>query len=261
MRIPVLCQIEDWLRLQRDRPKVVRASELLTPYAVDGFRKCRVGAERDGGYVMLDDFGSIATAVSIGIEHEDSWDIAIAGRGIPVLQFDHTVERAPTPHPICTFARKKLVPSPSGNTGEITLAEIAGALTGDAILKLDVEGDEYGIMSAAAGDTLLKFRQVVCEFHNLHRIKQWRPRRAVFGALRALAKTHAIVHLHANNCGGVAMIGRIAVPTVLEITFVRRGDYRLRESGETFPSELDRPNYPGNPDLPLSEFLGARRRA
>jgi hypothetical protein len=233
----------------------------MTPYAVDGFRKCRVGSDGDGGYVMLDDFGSIATAVSVGIGDNDSWDIALAARGIRVLQFDHSVAGAPNAHPLCTFHRKKIVARPSESADETTLDAAAGALTGEAILKMDIEGDEYDVLAATSRQTLLKFRQIICEFHGLALIGQRRRRRTVFNVFRRLAPTHAIIHVHANNGGGAATIGGIAVPDVVEFSFVRRSDYRLRESGETFPTDLDRRNNPHAPELTVSQLLAAGAQA
>jgi hypothetical protein len=263
MRIPILRQIEVWRRARRDLPIFGQAAALLAPQAVDGFRKCRAGAEGDGGYVMLDDLGSITTAVSAGIGREDSWDVAMADRGVPVLQFDHTVAGAPTTHPLCTFHRKKIVARPSANADETTLDEIVRPLAGDVILKLDIEGDEYDVLRTTPPEILLKFRQIVCEFHKLHQITKPQSRQTVFDAFHRLATSHAIIHVHANNCGGVAMIGGIAVPKLVELSFVRRRDYRLRDSDETFPTALDRPNSSEIPDLPLSQFLGlgARRRS
>jgi hypothetical protein len=65
------------------------------PHDVTGFEKSRLGAEGDGGYVMLDDFGAVRSALSLGIGQDVSWDTAIAKLGIYVFQFDHTVRQGP----------------------------------------------------------------------------------------------------------------------------------------------------------------------
>ena len=71
----------------------------LTPRRAVRFEKIRLGRDGDGGYVMLDDFSGVSSALSFGIETDCSWDTAIAERGIEVHQYDHTVDGPPTDHP------------------------------------------------------------------------------------------------------------------------------------------------------------------
>src|SRR5712671_57213 len=47
--------------------EIKRGLRLLRPYAVKGFKKARFGSRYDGGYVILDDFRGIDTALSFGI--------------------------------------------------------------------------------------------------------------------------------------------------------------------------------------------------
>jgi hypothetical protein len=60
--------------------------------------KVRVGCDRDGGYVMLDDFRNVNSCYSVGIGPEVSWDLDMARRGLPVFQYDHTVKEPPVKH-------------------------------------------------------------------------------------------------------------------------------------------------------------------
>lgn len=80
-------------------------ARLFEPVAAVGHRKIRVGRPNDGGYVMLDDFGGITAALSLGVADDPSWDLAIGERGIPTFQFDHTINKPPAEHPNLTFAR------------------------------------------------------------------------------------------------------------------------------------------------------------
>ena len=54
--------------------EIEKFMRFFQPHEVPGFQKRRYGAKADGGYVMLDDFGPVRTAVSLGIGQEDSWD-------------------------------------------------------------------------------------------------------------------------------------------------------------------------------------------
>lgn len=78
---------------------------LLRPHRVEGPRKIRVGRIFDGGYVMLDAFDGIEAAYLLGINDEVSWDLDIAARGIPVIQFHHTIERLPAEHELFHWER------------------------------------------------------------------------------------------------------------------------------------------------------------
>jgi hypothetical protein len=74
------------------------------PHDIPGFAK-----RRAGGYVMLDDFDGVQAALSLGIGPEVSWDLDVARRGSRVLQFDHTVESSPQPHPHFVFSGLRVV--------------------------------------------------------------------------------------------------------------------------------------------------------
>jgi len=60
---------------------------LRQPQSIVGFEKIRVGGANDGGYVKVDNFERIKTALSIGVGLDISWDLSIAKRGVQVLQF------------------------------------------------------------------------------------------------------------------------------------------------------------------------------
>jgi hypothetical protein len=278
MRIPVLYELEKAARqLRRFEPAlrpmterveralrpqladVIRSTTAhLTPFAVEGFRKLRVGRANDGGYVMLDHFDGIAAALSFGIGGDDSWDVAIADRGIPVRQFDHTVSGAPTAHPRCSFSRKRLVATPDRRDG-VTLRAIADEQAGDLILKMDVDGDEWRVLDAADAATLSRFRQIVCELHRFRRLRFPGWTRLANRVLAKLAQSHVPVHIHSNNYQPLRWIVGLPVHDVIEVTFVRRRDYKVRVSDETFPTELDQPNRPDRPDHDLTPFLSQIR--
>jgi hypothetical protein len=70
-----------------------------------------------------------------------------------------------------------------------------------------------------------------------------------------LCLTHRVVHMHANNAGGMVMLGGIPFPRLLELTFVRQSSASFHgHSNEPIPGPLDRPNVPQFPDLYLRAF-------
>ena len=151
---------------QRDVLEVLR---MLEPVRVEGFEKIRVGAAGDGGYVQISDLDGITQALSFGIADEDSWDLAMAQAGVPVQQLDHSVERAPSTHPLLTFHRKMIGTQSSAESA--TLAELVAAYSKggapDIILKIDIEGCEWEVFAEADDATLGRITQIVCELHEL----------------------------------------------------------------------------------------------
>ena len=89
----------------------LKLASMFTPQEVVGFEKIRVGSELDGGYVMIDDFQGIELALSFGVGGNADWDHAIARRGVPVRQYDHSVQIEPLPHRHIDFYCREIVPS------------------------------------------------------------------------------------------------------------------------------------------------------
>ncbi|MGX8009145.1 hypothetical protein ACVDG8_009075 [Mesorhizobium sp. ORM8.1] len=87
-RIQTQLLINSWIVGSADddqdrlRKRIIGIGSLLSPMAVTGVSKIRIGSQTDGGYVMLDDFVGVDGALSFGINDEDSWDVDIANRGL-----------------------------------------------------------------------------------------------------------------------------------------------------------------------------------
>jgi len=248
----------------RDTPEYRRVAEavgLLRPCRVDGLGFVRIGAGNDGGYVMLDAFeaSGVAAAYSCGVGGDVSWDLDIASRGIDVWLYDHTVRRLPAEHPRFHFARTGLA-GHAAQQGCRTLGQLIAANghegREDLILKMDIEGAEWDVLDETATATLEQFRQIVVEFHDLARVLDPVLRKPLIAVLEKLSRTHQVVHVHGNGCEVPIWIADLVLPQVMEVTYVRRRDFagRFAPHTGTFPTELDRPNRPGLPDIFLGRF-------
>jgi tetratricopeptide (TPR) repeat protein len=231
---------------------VARAFE---PRRVVGFGKVRLGRDFDGGYVQVDDFAGVGAALSCGISDDASWDLEIAKRNIPVHQFDHTIEKAPIDHPLLTLHKQRVVSVDGPGTLCLdTMAERFLSGCERAILKIDIEGDEWLAFSAVSTETLGKFSQIICEFHGLYYAGDpiWHKR--FMAGLSKLRAVFEVVHVHGNNSGPFANIANVILPATLEVTFANRACYQFAESDEVFPTALDRPNAPNQPEMRLGSF-------
>jgi hypothetical protein len=233
--------------------RLLALGRLLRPVKAEGFAKVRVGHAADGGYVLLDDFAKVGFALSFGVGEEITWDLAMAGRGIDIHQFDHTVEKPPSTHPRVHFHRKKIVAVQQGEDESLQSAQRLG---GDAlcIVKMDIEGDEWNVLEAATAEDFTKVTQFVCEFHDFDKVDDagWYERAEA--VLTALAGHFRVVHVHANNYGALHRLGNVAFPEILEVTFANTAFYSFHDTDEVFPGPLDAPNRPDLPDIVLGAF-------
>jgi hypothetical protein len=226
----------------------------LKPMQVVGIGKIRVGESRDGGYVMLDDFAGIAAAYSFGIGSDVSWDEALAARGIPVFQFDHTIAGPPLPNDLFHFHPIRLGIEPGA--GPLTdtllhLVETNSAAGDDLLLKVDIEGDEWEVFAQVRPEILTTFRQIVCEFHGFHQISDSRWAARATRAFAHLTSHHQVIHLHRNSIMPWVVADGLEVPMVMEITFARKASYQFSETSEPFPGPLDKSSSRFFPDQPL----------
>ena len=233
--------------------RALALARMFEPKQVVGYGKVRVGREWDGGYVHVDHFKGVGGALSLGIADDASWDIDIVRRNIWVHQFDPTIDKAPIDHPLITFHKQKVakVDGPGASCLDTLVRKhLAGCER--AILKIDIEGDEWPVFRGASAETLQKFSQIVCEFHGC-----FRHAAAPDSFLDVLTKLKAlfeVVHVHGNNAKPFVNVGNVILPSLLEVTFANRRYYEFADTDEVFPTALDRPNLPNRPDLRLGCF-------
>ena len=216
--------------------------------------KCRVGRANDGGYIMLKPFSREKIAYSFGICDDVSWDIGMAENGYQIYQYDHTIDRLPQEHD--SFHWQKLGLTGGEETDdkkglETLLANNGHTDTTGMLLKMDIEGDEWGVFAGCPRNVLEQFDQIVVEFHNC----AFGNRSLILRALEKLNDSFAVVHVHANNYRPNNYCGNLTLPDVLEVTYVRRGIYKLVKNwGGYIPWECDMPNCANLTDFWLGEW-------
>jgi FkbM family methyltransferase len=232
----------------------------LQPMKINGHAKTRVGNAGDGGYVQLEDLDGINLALSFGISDDDSWDVQIANRNINVMQFDYTVDAAPTNHPLMSFYKKKV--SGTSSDGCVTLHELIESHNTtqgpNIILKMDIEGSEWDVFNKCPDEQLSKIRQIVCEFHGFSRLNEHGFYSIAYNVVSKLNKYFIPYHVHGNNAGQFINMSNIAFPDVLEVSYANRQIYSATATDEIFPTPLDQPNIPELPDIFLGSFQFSR---
>jgi len=234
---------------------------LLSPMELRDARYVRVGKDYDGGYIMLDTFETdkIEAAYSFGISKDASWDEAIAVRGIDVFMYDHTIDTLPAQNPRFHFFKTGLAGFQTGESLK-TLDQLmaANAHEGNSslILKMDIEGCEWDVLEQVSSERIGQFSQIVIEFHKLTPFGSEASHRGTVQALEKINLTHQSVHVHANSVAVPVWIGGLVLPSLIEVTFVRRSDFagRFEPGTRRFPTELDMPTHPQWPDILLGGF-------
>jgi hypothetical protein len=215
----------------------------------------RVGPVGDGGYLMPDDLDGVIAAVSPGVSTESRFDYAIAERGIDVHMADASVEGPSLDHRRFHFSKKFLGSVTRGDT--ITMADycagIPGFATGgDLILQMDIEGAEYPVIQSMDPALLSRFRIIILELHGLENLFHTFSFELIKATLDKLLADHVVVHLHPNNCCGMAISQGLEIPRVMEVTLLRRDRARFSPgTNQTYPHPLDAECKPTNPPLVL----------
>lgn len=215
----------------------------------------RVGAANDGGYVMANYFKTDGIAYSYGISDDVSWDDNVADLGYEVYMYDHTIIDLPHNRKEFHFFRNGIADSCNHDKDVDTLENhllINGHDSKNGmVLKMDVEGAEYGFMDMVKETTIMRFDQIVFELHSLNMYKnQERVKRFI----EKMNQTHIPVHVHANNWGDAVIINGTVFPDVIEITYLKKGLVQVRDSSIVLPGALDEPNCKHLPELCLGRW-------
>jgi hypothetical protein len=214
---------------------------------LDGFRVCgecrhggeagmeRLGMTLDGGYVMCREASQgVHTGYSLGISDEDAWSNQFAEvHGVTTIyQYDCTIDHPPMCGNPCHAKWHKICiddgshpDDPNFRTLKSLVDETARSGDHSLSLKMDIEGSEWGVLANADQRALLRFRQIIVEFHWIQETWQKQPEVAE-RAMEVLQRNFVLVHSHGNHWNAEANFTiahrKYEVPEVIETTWVRK---------------------------------------
>ncbi|MBQ7221091.1 MAG: FkbM family methyltransferase [Synergistaceae bacterium] len=230
--------------------------DLLHISRAEGFDLVRTGCEHDGGYILLNDFQAGNIAYSFGIAGDVSWDKDIASRGYDVFMFDHTIDALPEENPRFHWSKLGIADGIIHDDRLRPLDELIALNhhenTRSMILKMDVEGAEWGFFQQVSSETLSQFSQMTFEFHN---IPNHDNPELVLEVFRKINRTHQLVHLHANNNGNYISFSGKKFCSLFEMTFALRSQYTFTEDYDVrLPLRIDSVNIPSLPEIELGRW-------
>jgi hypothetical protein len=221
------------------------------------FDLIRVGGDNDGGYLIPNDLAGVSACFSPGVADTVSFEVNLCKRGIGSHLADASVDGAPKGFTPLSFT-KKYLGGYNDNT-HMTLdywvnSKAPGPWpTGDLLLQMDIEGGEYTTILTTSRGTLNRFRIIAIEIHNVQtwfNPLAWEVVKAFF---EKLLEDFHVVHNHPNNnCPFIEADG-ILMPTVFELTLLRKDRTIALDYCDQFPHPLDQPNVLDKPDRPLPE--------
>ena len=212
----------------------------------------RVGGKNDGGYLLPDDLSGISKCFSPGVDVTASFEKDLVCRGILSHLADASVDGPPEDFRILSFEKKFLG---SVNDGDYMTLEFwvrnRGGAVGDLILQMDIEGAEYQTILATPIDILRRFRIIAVEIHDVHHWFNPIAWGCVQGFFAKLLADFHVVHNHPNNNCQFIEVDGILLPTVFELTLLRKDRAAPEGFVTEFPHPLDQPNVLDKPDRPL----------
>lgn len=229
---------------------------LLHIAKVEGFDLVRTGKHNDGGYIMLDDFHAGNIAYSFGICDDVSWDKDMASRGYDVFMYDHTIDKLPEENPRFHWSKLGIADGRTQDDRLKTLDELMKAnhheSTHNMLLKMDVEGAEWGFFEQVSSEVLSQFSQMTFEFHEV--LSHPNPE-LVLSVFRKINQTHQLIHMHANNNGAYISFGDKIFCDSPELTYVLRSKYSFSEKYDVnLPLSIDEANFPTLPEVELGRW-------
>ncbi|SEM07291.1 Methyltransferase FkbM domain-containing protein [Roseovarius azorensis] len=215
----------------------------------------RIGGDGDGGYLVPNDLAGVRHCFSPGVSVTADFEEQIArDYGIKSFLADASVDKPPFDNPLFEFDKKFL--GACCNDKFTTLGRWVDGKLGtepddDLILQMDIEGAEFDVLIESSTELLRRFRVMVIEFHSMERIFERHSLPLIKAIFAKLHRDFAIVHMHANNCCGIAECNGMGIPRVFEVTYLRRDRLAGRVEGGAFtlPHPLDRVNVPENADI------------
>lgn len=225
--------------------------DALVPMRTSGrFDWLRLGSPNDGGYVVANTQVP-EELLSFGGGSDIAFERQMADRGVAVTCADplHTDPLPPDGE------NPRLVRGELGR--EFGAAEVrAWRRWGDsAWLKIDCEGAEWDLIGSMPSAELARFEQIVIEFHGL----PWGCWEQKAEALERLRHRHELIHLHANNHGGVHRRYGCPVPDTVECTFLVREQAGVPLAAAWTPCGLDAPNNPRRREIDAGELVAGWR--
>lgn len=209
----------------------------------------RLGPDHDGGYLVPDDLKNIKACFSPGVGRMSNFELSCLEYGMQLYLADKSVDGPGVAHKDLNFLKKFV--GPINNDDYTTLDDWVNSSIDnqeeDLMLQMDIEGFEYVTILNTSEHLLKRFRVIIIEFHNLHKLWNREFFLTTNLAFQKLLQNHYCVHIHPNNISAPYIQDGIEIPSVAEFTFIRKDRGDVLAYRKDFPHKLDKDNTPNTP--------------
>lgn len=237
----------------KHQEKVLKFLPKLHPISTE-YSLIRIGSNNDGGYLVPNCLEDIKAVFSPGVSDVADFEEYFAIKGIPCFLADYSVKAPPIKHPHIHFEKKYL--GVKNKDKFITLDNWVHEkeLEGNLLLQIDIEGAEYDVLNHTSDSTLNRFKIIVLELHQLERWADPHKSFKIEKLFKKLLKSFSVVHLHVNNCAPIYTFDKVEIPSVIELTLLRKSDYKSSKPISNLPHRLDSINCQEYKDLLLPNY-------
>lgn len=136
---------------------------------------------------------------------------------------------------------------------EVTdLDEIIPKSAKNIFLKMDIEGDEWNLLSKASDDLLERVDVLLVEFHNLQEVMNINLE-TFHNVWKRVNEYFTPIHIHGNNYSWLFQLNEVWFPAVVEMTYLNnRLTSKRVPSDEKFPTPIDLPNCAEREEFPIN---------
>lgn len=213
------------------RDSFVSLSRLSKPsFKLDELNLIRVGSLHDGGYIMEKPSTNGAIVISLGIADNMDFELDLIDSRLvrDIYCFDGSISKLPENRSNIYFESKFVRATVSRDS--VTLTEIFSRVHSDEyILKIDIEGDEWSVLAQLEDKDLLKFSQIIGEFHGLASSTNMKEADQKIQVLNKLHRHFFLVNSHPNNWSQYRIIQGVPLVDVVELTFISKNSASISE--------------------------------
>ncbi len=214
----------------------------IKPKAIN-YPLIRIGGESDGGYLIPDCIDDIDACFSPGVGVLGDFELTLTKLGKMCYLADYSVDIPPLINPLIDFEKKFI--DVCDDAKYITLASWISSKYPNSeslLLQMDIEGSEYESILCTEESYLTKFKIMIIEFHNLHKLSDPLSFGIINATFQKILKHFYVVHIHPNNCFLPVKYKGLLIPPIMEFSFARKDNFGLSENKLKFPNDFDAPN-------------------
>lgn len=207
------------------------------------FKLIRIGPQGDGGYLVPDDLDNIEACFSPGVDIISDFELDCYKKGMQIFLADKSVDKPNLKIPEDQYHFIKKFIGTINNEDFITMDSWVDSVNiskdSDLLLQMDIEGHEYSSLLNTSASLMNRFRIIVIEFHDMHKLWNKEFLRQAQSVFLKILDSHQCVHIHPNNCCGIDNRRGVEIPRVAEFTFIRKDRVKALSNATEFPHQLD----------------------